>query len=147
MTNDLSKKVYNLQKDFLELHNLFDINMVANQSRSIEELLSKIAVLIKSSLELKTVRFFLNTNNIFQTKNIISFGDMEFEFNGDNAPFLQTRNDELIKVTSADGKIIYKAFWNTYKLNELNSEYIKVFYNNEAPFCIFRRYQAPSRNR
>ena len=136
MTNDLSKKVYNLQKDFLELHNLFDINMVANQSRSIEELLSKIAVLIKSSLELKTVRFFLNTNNIFQTKNIISFEDMEFEFNGDNAPFLQTRNDELIKVTSADGKIIYKAFWNTYKLNELNSEYIKVFYNNEAPFCI-----------
>ena len=33
---------------------------------------------------------------------------MEFEFNGDNAPFLQKKNTELIKVTSDDGKIIYK---------------------------------------
>lgn len=136
MTKELTEKVYNLQKDFLELHNLFDINMVANQSRSTEELLSKIAVLIKSSLELKTVRFFLNSNNIFQTKNIITFDDMEFEFNGDNAPFLQKKNANLIKVTSDDGKIIYKAFWNTYKLNELNSEYLKVFYDNDVPFCV-----------
>lgn len=136
MTKELTEKVYNLQKDFLELHNLFDINMVANQSRSTEELLSKIAVLIKSSLELKTVRFFLNSNNIFQTKNIITFDDMEFEFNGDNAPFLQKKNTDLIKVTSDDGKIIYKAFWNTYKLNELNSEYLKVFYDNDVPFCV-----------
>ena len=136
MTNDLSEKVYNLQKNVLELHNLFDINMVANQSRSVEELLSKIAVLIKSSLELQNVRFFLNHNNIFQTKNIITFSDIEFEFNGDNAPFLQTKNSNLIKVTTDDGKIIYKAFWNTYKLNELNSEYIKVFYEDDTPFCI-----------
>lgn len=136
MTNDLSEKVYSLQKNVLELHNLFDINMVANQSRSVEELLSKIAVLIKSSLELKTVRFFLNHNNIFQTKNIIAFSDIEFEFNGDNAPFLQTKNSDLIKVTTDDGKIIYKAFWNTYKLNELDSEYIKVFYEDDEPFCI-----------
>ena len=136
MTKELTEKVYNLQKDFLELHNLFDINMVANQSRSVEELLSKIAVLIKSSLELQTVRFFLNSNNIFQTKNIIAFSDIEFEFNGDNAPFLQKKNTDLIKVTSDDGKIIYKAFWNTYKLNELNAEYLKVFYDNDVPFCV-----------
>ena len=42
MTENLSEKVYNLQKNVLELHNLFDLNMVANQSRSMEDLLSKI---------------------------------------------------------------------------------------------------------
>ena len=43
MTDNLEEKVYSLQKNVLELHNLFDLNMVANQSRSIEDLLSKVA--------------------------------------------------------------------------------------------------------
>lgn len=136
MTNDLTEKVYNLQKNVLELHNLFDLNMVANQSRSIEDLLSKVSFLVKSSLSLKNIRFFLNNNGIFQTKNISSESDIEFEFNIDNAPFLQMENEDLIKVTNADGSLIYKAFWNTYKLNELETEYVKVFYNGTSPFCL-----------
>lgn len=136
MTNDLAEKVYSLQKNVLELHNLFDLNMVANQSRSIEDLLSKVLFLVKSSLSLKHIRFFLNNNGIFQTKNITSSSDVEYEFNIDNAPFLQAENDGLIKVTNADGSLIYKAFWNTYKLHELESEYIKVFYNASMPFCL-----------
>lgn len=136
MTNDLAEKVYNLQKNVLELHNLFDLNMVANQSRSIEDLLSKVAFLIKSSISLKNIRFFLNNNGIFQTKNITYSNDMEFEFTVDNAPFLQNETEELIKVTNQDGSLIYKAFWATYKLNELDTEYIKTFYNEGVPFCL-----------
>ena len=56
MTNDLSEKVYTLQKNVLELHNLFELNMIANQSRSVEDLLSKVAFLIKSSLSIKQIR-------------------------------------------------------------------------------------------
>ena len=136
MTNDLAEKVYSLQKNVLELHNLFDLNMVANQSRSVEDLLSKVAFLIKSSLSLRTIRFFLNNNGVFQTKNIASDSDLEFEFTVDNAPFLQRETEKLIKITNQDGTLIYSAFWNTYRLNELESEYIKAFYNEEIPFCL-----------
>ena len=136
MTNDLAEKVYSLQKNVLELHNLFDLNMVANQSRSIEELLSKVAFLVKSSLSIQNIRFFLNNNGVFQTKNIAADSDMEFEFTVDNAPFLQTETEEIIKVTNQDGTLIYSAFWNTYDLNELGTEYMKVFYNETVPFCL-----------
>ncbi|MBQ3641701.1 hypothetical protein II906_07255, partial [bacterium] len=74
MTNNLTDKIYSLQKNVLELHNLFDLNMVANQSQNVEELLSKIGFLLKSSLGLKCIRFFINNNGIFQTKNIYSAG-------------------------------------------------------------------------
>lgn len=136
MTQDLAEKIYNLQKNVLELHNLFDLNMVANQSRSIEDLLSKVSFLIKSSLNLTNIRFFINNNGLFQTKNIASGSDLEFEFNLDNAPFMQNKNEEIIKVTNQDGSYIYKSFWATYKLEPLESEYIKIFYNEETPFCF-----------
>ena len=87
MNNELADKVHSLQKNVLELHNLFDLNMVANQSRSVEDLLSKVAFLVKESLDLKSIRFFLLNNGIFQTKNIVSNSDLEFEFDADNAPF------------------------------------------------------------
>ena len=131
MTQDLAEKIYNLQKNVLELHNLFDLNMVANQSRSIEDLLSKVSFLIKSSLNLSNIRFFVNNNDIFQTKNIATGSDLEFEFNADNAPFLQNVNENIIKVTNQDGSYIYKSFWAAYNLEALGSEYIKVFYNED----------------
>ena len=136
MTNDLEEKVYNLQKNVLELHNLFDLNMAANQSRSMEDLLSKVAVIVKSSISVDKIRFFLNNNGIFQTKNIPGDSDIEFEFNGENAPFLQNQTNELIKVVNNDGSLIYKAFWNTYKLEELETKYIKVFYTEGNAFCV-----------
>lgn len=136
MTQDLSEKIYNLQRNVLELHNLFDLNMVANQSRSIEDLLSKVSFLIKSSLNLKNIRFFVNDNGIFQTKNIVSGSDLDFEFIGDNAPFLQHVTEDMIKVVNQDGSYIYKSFWNTYRLQELQCEYLKVFYNEDEPFCV-----------
>ncbi len=136
MTQDLAEKLYHLQRNVLELHNLFDLNMVANQSRSIEDLLSKVSFLIKSSLGLNNIRFFINNNGIFQTKNISSGSDLDFEFNADSAPFLQSLTDEIIKVTNQDGSCIYKAFWNTNNLHQLESEYLKVFYNDNIPFCV-----------
>ena len=128
MNNDLAEKVYSLQKNVLELHHLFDLNMIANQARSIEDLLSRVSFLVKSSLSLKNIRFFLNNNNVFQTKNIVSDSDMDFEFNADNAPFLQKETEDFIRVTSHDGTLIYSAFWNAYRLGELESEVLKVFY-------------------
>ncbi len=136
MNQNLADKLYSLQKNVLELHNLFDLNMVANQSRSIEELLSKISVLVKSSLGLASLRFFILSNGIFQTKNILSDTDLHFEFQSENVPFLQNESEELIKATNSDGSPIYKAFWNTNKLHELPCEYLRTFYNEGIPFCV-----------
>ncbi len=136
MNQDLTDKIYNLQKNVLELHNLFDLNMVANQSRSIEDLLSKVSFLIKSSLSLNNVRFFILNNGIFQTKNIVSDSGLEFEFDAESAPFLQSESNDLIKVRSKEGSYIYKAFWDTNKLYELQTEYLKVFYSENSPYCV-----------
>lgn len=136
MEQDLNEKLYNLQKNVLELHNLFDLNMLANQSHSIEDLLSQVSVLVKSSIGLKNLRFFLLNNGMFETKGIVSEIDRHFEFPAENAPFLQNNSEELIKITNKDGSPIYKTFWTTYKLRELESEYLKIFYVDDSPFCI-----------
>ena len=136
MEQNFAEKIYSLQKNVLELHNLFDLNMVANQSRSIEELLSKISIIVKSSLGLNSLRFFILNNGIFQTKNIISDTDLHFEFSSENVPFLQNENEELIKATNNDGSPIYKAFWTANKLQQLQCEYLRVFYNEGTPFCV-----------
>ena len=136
MNQDLAEKIYNLQKSVLELHNLFDINMVANNSRSLEDLLSKVSFLIKSAIGLSNIRIFINNNGIFQTKDVASGSDLEFEFSVDNAPFFQKESDELQKVVNADGSYIYKAFFATNKLTETQCEYIKTFYNNDEPVSV-----------
>ncbi|MBQ4122474.1 sensor domain-containing diguanylate cyclase [bacterium] len=136
MSEDLAEKIYSLQKNVLELHNLFDVNMVANQSRSMEDLLAKVSSLISASLGIADIRFFINNNGIFQTKNIISDSSENYEFNGDNAPFLQTLTDEIVKLTNDDGSYIYKAFWNTNNLNSLNGDYLRIFHLDENPFCV-----------
>ncbi|MCD7879140.1 MAG: sensor domain-containing diguanylate cyclase [Candidatus Gastranaerophilales bacterium] len=136
MNQDLSEKVYSLQRNVLELHNLFELNMVANQARSVEDLLSKVSFLLKTSLGLKNLRFFINNNGYFQTKNINVNSDLDFEFDAESAPFLQDVTKQIIRVVNQDGTFIYKSFWNLYKLHELQSEYLKIFYNDEKPFCI-----------
>lgn len=135
MTQDIAEEIYNLQKNVLELHNLFDLNMVANQSRSIEDLISRVSFIIKSSLNLTNIRFFLNNNGIFQTKDITDDNSGDFEFNGDNAPFLQHLTDDIIKITNDDGSYIYKSFWHAHGLNNLNCEYIKIFHIDNNAFC------------
>ena len=136
MNQDLAEKVYSLQKNVLELHNLFDLNMIANQSRSTEELLSKISFLVKSSLELESIHFFLLNNGIFQTKSITYNSESDYEFDAANAPFLQNETEEIINTTNEDGDFIYKAFWNTNNLDGLNTKFVKSFYHNHEAFCV-----------
>lgn len=136
MKEDLAEKIYHLQKNVLELHNLFDLNMVANQAKSMEDLLTKVSFIIKSSMGLSNIRFFINKNGIFQTKNIITTDDNDYEFNGDNAPFLQSVTDEITKITNEEGHYIYKSFWEDCKLTRLNCDYLKIFQNEDRPFCV-----------
>ena len=108
MNESLEKQVENLQRDVIELHNLFDLNMIANQSRTIEELLSKVSMLVKTTLGLVSMRFFISNNGILQTKLVEAANGENYEFSIENAPFLQEVNDKLINVENHSGKqIIY----------------------------------------
>ena len=136
MSQNLSDKIHNLQKNFLELNNLFELNIISNQAYSIEDLISKIGFFISSTLNIKDVYFFTRHNNIFQSKNLSGADSRNCEFDIDNAPFLTLAKDKLINVINEDGTPIYKTFWETYGLTEINSKYFRVFYKDDAPFCI-----------
>ncbi len=134
MSQNLSDKIHNLQKNFLELNNLFELNIISNQAYSIEDLVAKMGSFISSTLNVKDVYFFSKHNNIFITKN--NSETKSFEFDIENASFLTLSNDKLLKVVNDDNSLVYKNFWDTYDLNDLNSQYFKVFFKDEVPFCI-----------
>lgn len=134
MSQNLSDKIHNLQKNFLELNNLFELNIISNQAYSIEELVTKISFFISSTLNVKDVFFFLRHNNTFET--VATSESRTFEFDAENATFNTLNGNKLITVTNDDGSHIYKAFWETYGLKELNSKFFKIFYKDEESFCV-----------
>lgn len=136
MSQNLSDKIHNLQKNFLELNNLFELNIISNQAYSMEDLISKIGFFISSTLNIKDIYFFTKHNNIFQSKNLSGADSKNYEFDMENASFLTLSSDKLIKVTNDDRSPVYKSFWDTYGLQDINSEYFKVFYQDGEPFCV-----------
>lgn len=136
MSQNLTNKIHNLQKNFLELNNLFELNIISNQAFSLEDLISKICAFISSTLNIKDVYFFIKYNDIFQGKNILEDGMKTYEFDIENAPFLTLAQDKIIKIKDEDGLLIYKSFWDNYSLHEINSEYFKIFKKDNEPFCI-----------
>lgn len=136
MTQDINTTVQNLQKNFLELHSLFDLNMIANQAFSLSDFFSRISEFIENSLNLEKLHFFVNNNGIFQTKFLVGNQVNTIAFDAENAPFLADDDNSLIKVTNKQGEVTYKAFWETYNLNRLNCRYMKAFYQENVPICI-----------
>ena len=59
MSQELSDKIYNLQKNFLELNNLFELNILANQADSLDDLLNKISSFMTTNFNLNDVIFFV----------------------------------------------------------------------------------------
>lgn len=136
MSQNLSDKIHNLQKNFLELNNLFELNIISNQAYSMEDLITKISSFISSALNIKDVYFFIENHGIFQSYNVDKNETKNFEFDIESAGFINYSTDKLIKVVNGDKDPLYKSFWETFGLWELNSEYFRVFYKDEESFCI-----------
>ena len=135
MTQDLSDKIYNLQKNFLELNNLFELNILSSQASSLEDLLSKISFFMTSNFNLNDINFFIKREEIFKSINAGQNGEF-FEFESENAQFLNYAGKELFSVLNTDGSPKYKALWDYNRLDGLNAAYFKVFFKDEEPFCI-----------
>lgn len=135
MTQELSDKIYNLQKNFLELNNLFELNILSNQAYSLDDLLGKICFFMTSNFNLNDVVFFVKKEQTYKSVTCSEHGS-NFEFDADYADFLNYADKELIPMTNEDGSPKYKNLWESASLEKLNSAYFKVFFKDEVPFCV-----------
>jgi len=135
MTQELSDKILNLQKNFLELNNLFELNILSNQASSLEDLLSKISFFMTSNFNLNDITFFIKKEQIFKSLNTDGNTD-SYEFESEHAQFLNLAGKELLPVANPDGSPKYKALWDYNQLDGLNAAYFKVFFKDDIPFCI-----------
>ncbi|MGN0014232.1 MAG: diguanylate cyclase, partial [Candidatus Gastranaerophilaceae bacterium] len=135
MTQDLSEKIYNLQKNFLELNNLFELNILSNQAYSLDDLLNKISQFLMSNFNLNDVVFFVKKEQIF--KSVTCLDEIGFlEFDAEYADFLNYAGKEIVATNNVDGTPKYKLLWESSNLDRLNSAYLKVFYKDEIPLCL-----------
>jgi len=135
MTQELSDKIYVLQKNFLELNNLFELNILSNQASSLDDLLSKISFFLTSNFNLNDINFFIRKEQIFKSINTDENKE-SFEFEVEHAQFLNLADKELFPVANIDGSPKYRALWEYNQLDGLNAAYFKVFFKDDMPFCI-----------
>ena len=99
MTQELSDKIYNLQKNFLELNNLFELNILSNQAYSLDDLLGKISFFMTSNFNLNDIVFFVKKEQTYKSVTCSEHGGT-FEFDADYADFLNYADKELIPMTN-----------------------------------------------
>ncbi|MCR5261061.1 MAG: sensor domain-containing diguanylate cyclase [Candidatus Gastranaerophilales bacterium] len=135
MAQDLSDKILNLQKNFLELNNLFELNILSSQAYSLDDLLNKISFFMTSNFNLNDVVFFVKKDQAYKSVNNTSL-EHPFEFDAEYADFLNYAGKELLPTVNSDGTPTYKNLWENASLDDLNSAYFKVFFKDDIPFCV-----------
>lgn len=135
MSQELSDKIYNLQKNFLELNNLFELNILANQANSLDDLLNKISSFMTTNFNLNDVIFFVKKDMTYKAVNCTENG-LTFEFDEEYADFLNYAGKEIFKTMNPDGSPKYKTLWENSAFENFNSAYFKVFFKDDEPFCV-----------
>lgn len=138
MEDNFSDKITTLQKNFCDLNNLFELSIIATQADSLEDLIDKVTDFIMQTLNVENIRFFINHENIYyMVANPHNENRENFQFENDDEGFWEVLSrNELIKVTTDNGKPIYKSFWEKYNLYNLSSSYFKLFQKDEIPYFI-----------
>ncbi|MDD3237261.1 MAG: sensor domain-containing diguanylate cyclase [Candidatus Gastranaerophilales bacterium] len=136
MSQNLSEKIHNLQKNFLELNNLFELNVISNQACSLDDLINRISSFISSTLNINGIYFFVKNNEMFHSKSCNDVICRTFDFDLEGASFIKLASEKLLEVTDENGELKYKAFWDANGLQDLNSKFFKVFRRDGEIFCI-----------
>lgn len=124
MTDELSLKIENIQKDFSELNKLFELGIIANQASDLADFVDKISHFISNSLNVEDVFFFLPEGEIFSVIN----GKIFIELTDNNDGFWKLLQDgELISFVSSSGEQLYKSFIESNGLKKINTHYLKGF--------------------
>ncbi len=124
MTNELSYKIENIQKNFAELNNMFELSIISNQSTDLGDFIEKVSDFIHSALGVEDVLFFLPEGEIFTVVN----GSTFIELSDNNDGFWKLLQDgELIKFVGDNGETLYKSFIESNGLKKIDTHYLKGF--------------------
>lgn len=128
------EKIEAIQKNFLELNNLFELSILANQSTDLEDFINKVSTFISSVLGVEDVLFFLPEAGIYTVVN----GSTFIELSDNNDGFWKLLQDgELIQFVSSTGETLYKSFIDSNGLKKIDTHYLRGFNrdNNLIGIC------------
>ena len=124
MAQDISNKIENIQRNFSELNNMFELSIIANQSADLSDFINKVSEFITSVIGVKDVLFFLPEGEIFTVVN----GSTFIELSDNNDGFWKLLQEgELIRFVSSNGEILYKSFIESNGLKKIDTHYLKGF--------------------
>lgn len=124
MVQDISNKIENIQRNFSELNNMFELSIIANQSADLSDFINKVSTFITSVIGVKDVLFFLPEGEIFTVVN----GSTFIELSDNNDGFWKLLQEgELIRFVSSNGEILYKSFIESNGLKKIDTHYLKGF--------------------
>lgn len=124
MTEENIQKIENIQKSFVELNNLFELSLIANQATDLNDFIEKVSSFVNSTLGVEDVLFFVPEGEIFTVVNGVTF--MELSDNNDG--FWRLLQDgELIRFVSSTGETLYKSFIESNGLKKINTHYLRGF--------------------
>ena len=121
MGQDISNKIENIQKNFIELNNMFELSIIANQATDLSDFIDKVSDFIHLSLGVEDVLFFLPEGQIFTVVNGSTF--MELSDNNDGFWKL-LQEGELIRFVSSTGETLYKSFIESNGLKKIDRKRI-----------------------
>ena len=137
---EMTEKDYShLESVVCTLNKMFEINAIASQAVDIEDLIIKMSDSISHALDNDQISFYLFENDIF--KSVVTKQNSRFDeyFEYENEAFWSVMSKgDIIKTTNENHKQIFNSFWQTNGLTELETQYIRVFFDKDKnlPVCI-----------
>ncbi len=124
MSENFNNKIEHIQKNFLELNNLFELSIIANQAADLADFIDKVSAFIENVLGVEDVLFFLPEGENFTVVNGTTF----IELSDNNDGFWKLLEDgELIHFVSSTGETLYKSFIDSNGLKKIDTHYLRGF--------------------
>ena len=135
----MSDKISSIENSLIELNRMFEVSAIASNAISIEDLVSKLSDFLSDYLNSDNIYFFALEKNLFKNipTNQVPFADKYFEY--ENEAFWSVISyDKIIKIENEENKKLYGSFWEQNGLNDLNVQYMRVFFNrnDNMPVCF-----------
>ena len=129
MTEDINNKINNIEKNFLQLNNLFELSILANQSTSLQDFIEKVSEMISVALGVEDVYFFMPEGEIYTVVNGTTFIELADSHDG----FWKLLQDgELIRFVSSTGETLYSSFIESHGLKKIRTHYLRGFSRDGA---------------
>ena len=135
----MSDKISSIENSLVELSRMFEISAISNNAVSVEDLISKLSNFLSKYLNSENIYFYALNKNIFKCLSTaqIPYADKYFEYENE-ALFSVLTCDKIISIKGENSKKLYGGFIEQAKIDELNVDYVRVFFDREknSPICF-----------